>query len=140
VSGVAQLLASLMTGKGMRAFITSADSGGNSGYSAGSFGAITVDKYQDGGGSVRTVADIFRNSATVVLNLSGASIPDTDVSFSSIVLQNSAGGTVTLARSARATYNGSASGGTKSQWTWTGVPTTVLPAGNAGPWSFQVVA
>jgi hypothetical protein len=84
----------------------------NYGYSAGLFGAIAVDTYNDRGAVSRTIAIVMWDGANVQFWLNAAGIANADSTFASISLN----GTV-LARSA-STYNGAAGGGTRSSWVW----------------------
>lgn len=115
--------------------VTSATSGGGfNGYENADFGSIAADTYQDLSGAIRQVFGVYRDGSTLVLHLTGT-VPDSNNSFSVLQVQNSAGGTHSVSRSAR--FNYSTFGGL-SQWIWNSTPTTVFPAGNAGPWTVRV--
>lgn len=102
----------------LRTTITVGDDGVvvNSGYTLSVYGSIANATYTDTGGNSRTIQVVIWNSTNISLFLSAAGISNSDTTFSRITLTGP-GGNVTLFRSA-ATYNGAASGGTKSSWIW----------------------
>lgn len=83
------------------------------GYNSAFFGTLTPDSYTDGSAVSRTVSVLVWDGSTVGLTMSAAGVPNTDATFSSLGLDST-----TLLRSA-ATYDGAASGGTRTRWTWT---------------------
>lgn len=82
------------------------------GYNPAFYGALAPDTYTDGAAASRQIKLCHWNGASVILWLNGGGVPDSDATFSALELDGT-----TLARSS-ATYNGAASGGTMSQWTW----------------------
>lgn len=87
------------------------------GYTVGLYGSIGSDTYTDAGANSRTIALVQWNGTAVQIFMNGASIPDTDTTFTSIVING-----ITFLRSARTTYDGAASGGTKTKWLWSPDP------------------
>lgn len=97
--------------------ITTGDDGvSTAGYTSGLWGSIGTATYTDRGSNSRTIVIASWSGTNIQFWLSVASVPNTDTTFATITLAGP-GGSVTLQRSA-ATYNGSASGGTRSSWSW----------------------
>lgn len=101
-----------------RTTITTGDDGViiNYGYNSGLYGSIASGTYTDRGGNSRTIRVVVWDGANVQFWITGASIPNTDITFNNIFLVGP-GGSVGLTRAA-ATYNGAAGGGSLSSWVW----------------------
>lgn len=113
----------------LEATITVGNSGNVYGYNTGLYGALSPDTYTDNGANSRQIiiAQWDTSSDAMQLAISGASVPDTDTSFGSIVVNG-----YTFTRASRTSYNGSAGGGTYSLWTWQGTGLVAsLPTGGS---------
>lgn len=115
--------------------ITVGDDGiASCGYSSGTIGSIGTGTYTDAGSNSRTISTATwgcYTSTGVRFTLSTAGISNTDSTFTQITIN----GAVTVTRSS-ATYDGAASGGTRSSWVWSSQDVSGLPS--SGSVSFVV--
>ena len=100
--------------------LTIGNSGGSYGYLAGSFGSMASTTMSNS----YTVSACYWDGSLLIFWISGASTPNTDATFT--ILETPGGN---FARSG-AFYNGSAGGGSFSEWSWTNGG--VNPLGTSG--------